>query len=743
MTLIILNVKSVTTTVVGWIVFALMFALLAVPLIVSHDTLYPFIFGKIIAFRILIELILATLAIGYLFGARITIQWRHPLIIALGIFIAVQIVASATGVDFWRSLWSTQERMTGLLTTFHFAAFFLLAIMVIRSLRQWKWLIAFSLAISLIVAALGLFERNTVQMASVLGNPIYVSVYAMIHAYLAAILFTMAQRQIGFQFFAIIAGLINIIVMFLAGGRGVILAFLASVCLLVFSSIFFLSKKMRNIFLSGIVVLCIAAGGILWYGSTTVGTQWAEKNLPYSLKRIVLLPQYWNPENRTEVWRIGIEGFKERPILGWGWENFPLIFQKHYSKPIPGEGTTYFDRSHNQLIDILSLNGIIGLGAYFALWGALYWMMLCTLRRSVMPRRKSTVLLLIGVCSAYFLQNITVFDTPAPLIMFYVLLAFAYFLSIEEEYSQEISPEKAPRLRPLHVVPLSFLIGIIAVYAIYELNIKPYMASAETVTALRLAQRDPMSSLEHFKRALSSHTFTNYENRLQLGKYALASLQQGGAMSDEKKNLFDFSISEIQKNIKEHPLDVKNYYALSALYRINSEYDESYLEKAEEGLRSVAELAPMRPETFSETLQLYVQKLDVEKSKEWAGKVAEHVSKGEAHYQLGQLYLRRKEYAIMLTEMQAALTDGYNIYENTSVFVHLTKTILPKDITSEIVAFVDAAAAVYPNHPDILGSRILIHFKAGDKVGAQKYIEELRAKNADIAKAMEEYLKKE
>jgi len=736
-------VKSVTTRIVGWIVFGLILSILAVPLIVSHDTLYPFIFGKIIAFRILIQLILSILAIGYLFGARITVSWRHPLIITLGICIAVQIVASVIGVDFWRSLWSTQERMTGLLTTFHFAAFFLVAIATIQSLRQWKWLIAFSLAISLIVAALGLFERNTVQIASVLGNPIYVSVYAMIHVYLAAILFTMAQRQIGFQFLAVIAGLTNIAVMFLAGGRGVILAFLVSICILALTSIFFLSKKMRKIFLSGIVVLSIAAGGILWYGATPKGTQWAEKNLPYSIKRIVLLPQYWNPENRTEVWRIGLEGFKERPILGWGWESFSYIFQKYYVKPVPGEGTTYFDRSHNQLIDILSLNGIVGLGAYFALWGALYWMILRRMKRSTDVRQRGTLLLLIGVFTAYFLQNLTVFDTPAPLIMFYVLLAFAYFLCNEEEYSQQISTEKTSRLRPLHAVPLSFLIGVIAVYAIYEFNIKPYMASAETVAALRLAQRDPMSSLEHFKRALSSHTFTNYENRLQLAKYALASLQQGGSMTDGKKDLLDFAIKEIQKNTKEHPLDVKNYYALSALNRVASEYDAAALERAEEALKRAAELAPMRPETFSETLQLYVQKLDVEKSKEWAGKVAEHVNRGEAHYQLGQLYLRRKEFASMLTEMQTALKEGYNIYENTSVYVYLTKTILLKSITPQIIAFIDAAALANQNSPDMLGSRILIHYKAGDRATAVKYLEELRVKNADIAKAMEEYLKKE
>jgi len=35
-------------------------------------------------------------------------------------------------------------------------------------------------------------------------------------------------------------------------------------------------------------------------------------------------------QSRLRSWNIGLKGFKERPILGWGIGNYNVVFNKHY-----------------------------------------------------------------------------------------------------------------------------------------------------------------------------------------------------------------------------------------------------------------------------------------------------------------------------------------------------------------------------------------------------------------------------
>ena len=61
--------------------------------------------------------------------------------------------------------------------------------------------------------------------------------------------------------------------------------------------------------------------------------------------------------------------FKERPIFGWGPENFSIALEKHY---LP-QFEVWYDRAHNVFFDYLTQTGILGLLSYLGIFATFYW----------------------------------------------------------------------------------------------------------------------------------------------------------------------------------------------------------------------------------------------------------------------------------------------------------------------------------------------------------------------------------
>ena len=108
-----------------------LFCVPLIPLVVSHDTLFPFIVGKNLAFRILVELSLV-----FWLAGKPKLK-ESPLLIAVLIFTLITALAGIFGFNSSLSFWSTFERMEGYFTMLHLWAFFIL----LRTLNKRDWLI--------------------------------------------------------------------------------------------------------------------------------------------------------------------------------------------------------------------------------------------------------------------------------------------------------------------------------------------------------------------------------------------------------------------------------------------------------------------------------------------------------------------------------------------------------------------------------------------------------------------------
>ena len=73
--------------------------------------------------------------------------------------------------------------------------------------------------------------------------------------------------------------------------------------------------------------------------------------------------------SRFMVWNMALQGFKEKPVLGWGQENFNYVFNKYYN-PKMYDQEQWFDRTHNVFLDWLIAGGILGILSYLLMFFA-------------------------------------------------------------------------------------------------------------------------------------------------------------------------------------------------------------------------------------------------------------------------------------------------------------------------------------------------------------------------------------
>ena len=127
---------------------------------------------------------------------------------------------------------------------------------------------------------------------------------------------------------------------------------------------------------------------------------------------------------RLILWKTAWKGFLERPLTGWGIDNFFFLSNAKYD-PILYRYTrgTWSDRAHNSIFDTLSMTGILGFVTFFGLFFLMFYATWRAFRKGVIDL--ATASMFFGLPIAYLVQSLGAFDSPASLVMFYLTFAFA------------------------------------------------------------------------------------------------------------------------------------------------------------------------------------------------------------------------------------------------------------------------------------------------------------------------------
>jgi len=401
-----------TEKILRWIVLAGLFSMPFVVFVVANSTFFPFVVAKNLVFRTLVEIMF----VAWVALAAIEPRWRpknSKVLIAVASFVGVVALADILGMNPLKSVWSNFERMEGLITLVHLLAYTVVAACMFTQQRVSLWFWRVSLITASIVAVhagIQFLETGKQRLDSTLGNPIYLAVFALFHIFIALVLF--ARREAGAReriLYSLVLPL-QFWVLFMTATRGAILGVIGGLLLAALGILFsFHRNKVAQISAAVLVALIFFGVGIFWGAkdsSFVQGSPVLKRFASISLSEGTVFA-------RTVVWSMAWEGVKERPLLGWGQENFSLVFSKHYDPRMYAQ-EPWFDRTHNVVLDWLIAAGVLGLLAYISIFLALLWVVYKTKEFNVVQKW-----FLVGLMAAYSFHNLTVFDQVISYILFF------------------------------------------------------------------------------------------------------------------------------------------------------------------------------------------------------------------------------------------------------------------------------------------------------------------------------------
>jgi O-antigen ligase len=475
---------------------------LLTPLIFSSGMFFPYITGKAFFMRIIILLSSISYTGLILFDKNSRPKKSFMLYSLLG-FIFILFLAMLNSINPSRSFWSNFERMEGLVTMLYMAALFIVSASTIKR-KEWSYVMGVSLAISLVVGinALG----GTDRISGYLGNSSYLGVYAQIHIFLGMLGALMVFRgnrekelmesgehksahklsstQFTYIILFVAISVFNAYILYKTGTRG---AFVGLVVGLVLSSIYFAWKEKNKairfsaVGFLAVIVLSVGLLGIFKQSQFVKGNPLLSRfsALVTTDFKSVLDTQ---GEARTMIWKMAFKGVEERPILGWGQDNFGYVFAKYYD-PHMFSQEQWFDRSHDVFMDWLIAAGVLGLLGYLSLFGsALYFLFAKKSGFTVIEKS-----IWLGLLAAYFIHNIFVFDNLSSYVLFFFILGY-----IHDRYTHDKNGPVSHKDMNEEEFNKMILVGVISIllfsYVGYQTILKPYTQNVSLIGLLSKLQ---------------------------------------------------------------------------------------------------------------------------------------------------------------------------------------------------------------------------------------------------------------
>lgn len=428
--------------------YFLFLPLLFMTVIVTTSTLFPFIVGKYVFFRSVVGIAFILFLLGMLFNAgesekiatKLKKLIRMPLFIAVASFVVVFLLAGFFGVNPSFSFWSNFERGEGGLQMLTFFVYFGLLTLLFETKEEWRMLFWSAVAGGVLMGLYGFFASFGVKgfigakfsdgayrFQGSIGNPAYVAIYSLFLMFYSLFLF-LQKRTLKilsgrtFGFFVLIAFFAAIFL--LAATRGAFLGLgTAVIAALLFIGFSYPKLRIKTVGLSLLIVILISAG--IYFKNTSFikaipGSRIFD--ISFSTKTFA---------DRATIWKMAWDGFKEKPLLGWGPENFINIFDRHfntaYFNPTEGFGS-WFDRAHSIIFDYLAETGILGFLAYLSMFISFYVMFFRHQHTDHTERKSFFTIaeraLIFAIPLAYLVQGLVLFDVSVTYLNLFTIFAF-------------------------------------------------------------------------------------------------------------------------------------------------------------------------------------------------------------------------------------------------------------------------------------------------------------------------------
>jgi O-antigen ligase len=585
--------ESMINVILRRIIFIATGLILFTPFVISAKYFFPFVGPKSIYFMALAEIIFAAWLVLIISAPKYRPS-PNALLLALIIFLAASILSSIFGVDFSRSFWSKYERMTGILMQLHLFAFFLAASSVFRDKKDWLKIFGVSTFAAVLMGATILLSKININVlgqiseisrgGATIGNSSFLGTYLLFNFFLA--LYLCLNLKGIFRIFSVFSFLVIGSALFFSTAQAAILSTAAGLVLLLLLYLAFMRKGKLRLLGASLLIFSI----LLALFSVFVVLK--SESPVYKLTFGRFLGQTFG--GRFVVWGGAWKSFLDKPLLGWGTENFEIAFTKNYPSCLgtAGCGTDiWYDRAHNVFFDTLVTTGILGLISYFGIFVAAILILWKKFLQKNIGFWTGGVFL--AVLVSYFIQNLTVFDMINSYMMFFLVLGFIGSISARRM-------EIIVRRKSINF-PIITAILVLFTFSFYGFVIRPLSADRNIINAISFPPGS-QERLDFYEKTFGAGSVGKYQTRDFFLQSDLEFIQgdwtQKVSLESLKREL-DFIIAEEEKTVKEVPLDFRAYLKLGQAYNLYTVLTNvSKLQEAEKVLTKAIELSPTNQQGY-------------------------------------------------------------------------------------------------------------------------------------------------
>lgn len=656
-----------------------------VPFLKTNSLYFPYVSGKVYVFRLLV-------ALAFFFWVWLFLKekeypstslgtsrpnFKNILVISLVLFFLAQVLVSFFGVDPLLSFFSTIERADGVLQYGFWVLYFLVLISVFRKERDWKLLFYVFIIVAVLLSLYSWFNYNSqIRLYAIFGNSSYLAVFLL---FAIGFGFIILERKffknILLKVSVVLAIAFFIITLIFTQTRGAYAGLVGGIFLFCLLALLFLRKENKK--------LALYCGIILFLGLISITALFAVretdfvKNI-YILKRTASVAKLWEDDvvrERLLTWQIALKGFKEKPVFGWGPENFGSTFNKYYDYRV-GMGQPWFDRTHNMPLEILATGGI-ALFSFYLFW--LGVVIYCIFKIS--REKKILSFILISIFLAYFLQGLFLFDILPTFLGLFPFLAYLVFVAQRQKRMH--TNRNTDEQKSVGSVFTSVFIrrsvltaaALLSLFAIYTTVFLPYKANALALKFYAFTENGiynrAKSFLEQSYAIKSPYTF--WEVRKKTGWQFITVLAYGLNETIKPddiwalKEIYDFITPELERFVENKPYDPQMYYVLGRMYRLGFEkLGKNDLDKAEKALRKGFNYSDRRVEYFNELAQVLILQGKFEEGEILVKEHTKRISSDDyfSYLTIGHFYFVAEKYEPAMEYYEKAKTAGYKFYEN-------------------------------------------------------------------------------
>jgi len=714
---------------------------------VDKEMLFPFITSKQISFNILTELMFA---LWLVFVIKFPSYRPKKNLITFGLlaYLVAITVSLFVSVDPQLSFWGDAERMLGIFHVSHFFLFYLVILSVFKSFKEWKMLLLSSVLIATIVSLNGILGD---KVYSTIGNTAYVSGYLIFNFFFAAILF-FREKNLKLRWLYLLPVIIMLLEFWKCKTSGAIIGLFLSILLALFLvGLFHDNKKVKKLSLSLFVLAIISVSFIFSQNQAS----WFQNSF---LKN--LTPQKITFQTRLISWQAAAKDFSNHPVLGTGFGNYAIIFDRHFDSKFFNYTTseTYFDRAHNNLIDIVSTTGLLGLITYLSIFVFVIIYLFRLMKENewkaglsdLKHRKNLEIIIIISLLAAYFIQNLAIFDSFVTYIGLMITLAYISWLYFEnkEEESREIVIKK----QNIEIILLIVFLLLAYIFTA-TFNLKPKRDLKGSIAAYSLISSGNFpDGFKLFKESLNDGPLDRDARNILVNLFS-ASYQNLEKLPEETADEFiSFVIDQVEKNIAFNPVDsllnlqytqvldlAANYYKTRDIDKYNE-----LSQKAMERIDIAIDSSPGRAPLYFAKGQMLLVREENEKAIET---VNQGISLNPDYY---DGYCRLSQFQASLgkqssEEFSSSLDKCFDLGGSSSInsnsFLQLVvQHYLNKADYQRAVLAGEKMASLNPENKDVLFSLAKLYYLNDENNKSQELLVALYQKYPELEQEWKEYV---